>query len=234
MKVRVKLASVCLTAGLLTAGAAAHAQDEEDGDRWSIDGTITVVSDYRFRGYSLSAKDPAVQPELWISHESGFYVGFWASNLADNGGDDVEIDPGIGYVGSVGPVDVDVYALWYLYPGAAELNYVELGTELSTDLAIGTLGLELGYAPAQGHIGGNANKYAAAKASVPLGGLPLSFDSSFGIEDGAFGDKKLDWSLGVTGEAGNFEFGAHYIDAARHGHDPLADPTVVASVSYSF
>ena len=175
-----------------------------------------------------------VQPELWLSHESGLYAGFWGSNVADLGGDDIEIDPAIGYAGSLGPVDVDLWAMWYLYPGASEYNYVEFGSEISASLGIATLGLELGYAPAQDNIGGVDNRYAAIKASAPLGATPLSIDGSFGVEDGAFGDNKLDWSLGLSAEVAGFELGAHYIDAARHGHDPLADATLVVSAKYSF
>lgn len=214
--------------------APAMAQEEEAGDVWSVDGAVTVVSDYRFRGYSLNDKDPAVQPELWITHESGLYAGFWGSNVADLGGDDIELDPAIGYAGSLGPVDMDVWAMWYLYPGASAYNYVEFGADISASLGIATLGVELGYAPAQDHIGGIDNTYAAIKASMPLGATPLSIDGHFGVEDGAFGDNKLDWSLGLSAEIGSFELGAHYIDAARIAHDPLADATVVASVKFNF
>ena len=214
--------------------APAMAQEEEAGDVWSVDGAVTVVSDYRFRGYSLNDKDPAVQPELWITHESGLYAGFWGSNVADLGGDDIELDPAIGYAGSLGPVDMDVWAMWYLYPGASAYNYVEFGADISASLGIATLGVELGYAPAQDHIGGIDNTYAAIKASMPLGATPLSIDGHFGVEDGAFGDNKLDWSLGLSAVIGSFELGAHYIDAARIAHDPLADATVVASVKFNF
>lgn len=214
--------------------APALAQDEKSGDVWSVDGAVTVVSDYRFRGFSLSDKDPAIQPELWVAHESGLYAGFWGSNVADLGGDDIEVDPAIGYAGSLGPVDVDVWAMWYLYPGASAYNYVEFGTDISASLGVAKIGVELGYAPAQDNIGGRDNTYAAIKGSMPIGATPLSLDGHFGVEDGAFGDNKLDWSVGLMAEIAGFEIGAHYIDAARVAHDPLADPTVVASVKYSF
>ena len=150
------------------------------------------------------------------------------------GGDDIEFDPAVGYSGSLGPVDVDLWAMWYLYPGASANNYAELGAEASLALGAGTIGLELGYAPAQDHIGGTDNSYAALKAAMPLGGTPISVDGSFGIEDGAFADRKLDWSLGLSAELGKLELGAHYIDAAHHGHDPLANATVVGTITYSF
>jgi uncharacterized protein (TIGR02001 family) len=217
-----------------TASASNLCAQEEAGDIWSVDAAVTVVSDYRFRGFSLSDKEPAVQPEFSISHKSGVYVGFWGSTLADNGGEDIETDFSIGFARSFGAFDVDIYAMWYLYPGASDLNYVELTSNLTTAVGPAEVGLELGYAPAQSNIGGVDNRYAALHASVPLGKLPLSVNGSFGLEDGSFGDNKLDWSFGLSGELAGFELGASYIDAARHGHDPLADPTVVLSVKKSF
>ena len=234
MKFTARLSTALCAASLGVLGTPAIAQEGESGDIWSVDGAVTAVSDYRFRGYSLNDKDPAIQPELWVSHESGLYAGFWGSNVADLGGDDIEIDPAIGYAGSLGPVDLGVWVMWYLYPGAGAYNYAEFGADISASLGVATLGVELGYAPAQDHIGGVDNSYAAIRASIPLGATPLSIDGHFGIEDGAFGDSKLDWSLGLSAEIAGFELGAHYIDAARVAHDPLADATVVASVKYSF
>lgn len=207
---------------------------ESVGDIWSVDAAVSVVSDYRFRGFSLSDKEPAVQPELSISHKSGVYVGFWGSTLADNGGENIETDVSIGFARSFGALDVDAYAMWYLYPGASNLNYIEITSSLTTTIGAAEVGAEFAYAPAQSNIGGIDNRYASLHASVPLGQLPLSVNGSFGIEDGAFGDNKLDWSLGLSAELAGFELGASYIDAARHGHDPLADPTVVVSIKKAF
>jgi uncharacterized protein (TIGR02001 family) len=219
---------------LCAASASNVCAQEAAEDIWSVDAAVTVTSDYRYRGFSLSDKEPAVQPELSISHNSGVYVGFWGSTLAENGGEDIETDFSIGFARSFGALDVDVYAMWYLYPGASNLNYVELTSNLSTAVGPAEVGLELAYAPSQSNIGGVDNRYAALHASVPLGALPLSANGSFGIEDGAFGDDKLDWSIGLSGELAGFELGASYVDAARHGRDPLADPTVVLSVKKSF
>jgi uncharacterized protein (TIGR02001 family) len=79
-----KLAAVCAAFGSMTAAAPAFAQ-EEPADEEEAEGpvdvsvTLTAVSDYRFRGVSLSDKDPAFQPGITVSHESGIYVGAWAS-----------------------------------------------------------------------------------------------------------------------------------------------------------
>jgi hypothetical protein len=57
---------------LMTVAGAAHAQ---------FSGTVTAVSDYDFRGVSLSATDPALQASLDWAHDSGLYLGIWGSNI---------------------------------------------------------------------------------------------------------------------------------------------------------
>ena len=86
-------AAVTIAMSVMAISAPAFAQDEaaeEAEGPITISGSITGVSDYRFRGVSLSDKDFAIQPTITVSHESGFYVGAWASNIAENSGDDVE------------------------------------------------------------------------------------------------------------------------------------------------
>ena len=65
----------------------AFAQDEEvtgAGSPFSLSGGISVVSDYRFRGISLSDEEIALQPTLTLSHESGLYAGVWGSTMPDS------------------------------------------------------------------------------------------------------------------------------------------------------
>ncbi len=78
-------------AGLLFAAAAmsapAFAQDDPitgGGGPLSLSGEVAVVSDYRFRGISLSDEEIALQPSLTLSHESGFYSGVWGSTMPEN------------------------------------------------------------------------------------------------------------------------------------------------------
>src|SRR3990167_10424122 len=85
------------------AAAPALAQDEEAGPV-TVTGSVTVVSDYRFRGVSLSGGDPAIQGGITVAHESGFYIGTWGSSIDDGGSDfygDVELDVFGGWSGDV-------------------------------------------------------------------------------------------------------------------------------------
>ncbi len=88
-----------------------------------ISANFSMVSDYVFRGISQSQEDPTIQGGFDWSHESGFYVGTWASGVdfVDTGiddGADVEWDLYLGYGGSINDDwSWDVSYVQYLYPG---------------------------------------------------------------------------------------------------------------------
>jgi uncharacterized protein (TIGR02001 family) len=62
-----------------------------------LSSTITAVSDYEFRGVSLTGTDPALQASLDFSFSNGIAIGAWGSNL----------DYGPDYDGNF---ELDVYA----------------------------------------------------------------------------------------------------------------------------
>lgn len=183
----------------------------------SVDASIGIVSDYRFRGVSLSDFEPAVQPSLTVTHESGFYANVWGSNIADYGGADVEIDLAAGWSGDIADgVTADVYAIYYVYPGASELHYAEFNASLSRSVGAGSISAELNYAPAQQGTGDMANLYLGLSGEMPLGSTPVTLRSSFGFEDGAFGTDKLDWQVGAEYDLGRgFAAGIGYVDSYR-------------------
>lgn len=57
---------------------------EETKPPYSLTGNLGFVSDYRFRGISQTHKKPAVQGGFDFVHDSGFFVGTWASNVTSN------------------------------------------------------------------------------------------------------------------------------------------------------
>ena len=91
--------------------------------RW----TIGAVSDYRYRGLSLSDGKPALQGSLALEHESGAYAELWASSLSSGGSAPAELDATAGYAFSLtDDVSLDVSATYYAYPGTADANAIEL------------------------------------------------------------------------------------------------------------
>ena len=236
-----KLAAVSVAMSAMAVSAPAFAQDEaaveEAEGPITISGGITAVSDYRFRGVSLSDKDFAIQPTITISHESGFYVGAWASNLAENAGDDIEIDLYAGFSGGE-ELTYDIGATYYLYPGVSSFNYVEFTGKLGSTIGPATVGVQLSYVPSQDNTGNSDNIYYGTNATIAVPNTPISIVGSIGIEDGAFtaGDEKVDWSLGLTAAVEGFTVGASYVDTNRRSVFAFKDSTagVVFSLSYFF
>jgi uncharacterized protein (TIGR02001 family) len=74
-----------------------------------VSSTWTLASDYDFRGITQTAQDPARQASLDYAHDSGWYVGGWASNVdfCAQGATgcldaDYELDLYTGFAGSFG------------------------------------------------------------------------------------------------------------------------------------
>ncbi|TSB04808.1 TorF family putative porin [Sphingorhabdus contaminans] len=233
-----KLAAMSVAMSALAVSAPAFAQEEEaESGPITITGGITGVSDYRFRGVSLSDKDFAIQPTLTVKHESGFYVGVWGSNLAENAGDDIEVDLYAGFSGG-DTVTYDIGATYYVYPGVSSFNYVEFTGKLGTTVGPATIGGQLSYVPSQDNTGNTDNIYVATNATIALPDSPISIVGSVGLEDGAFtgGSSKLDWSLGLTANVAGFTLGASYVDTDRQSTFAFKDSSagVVFSLAYFF
>lgn len=233
---RTKIALAALPLFFVSTGAFAQdAEEEEPAAEWEIDAEIGAFSDYRFRGISLSAKDPQVTAEISVAHESGLYAGVWASNVAlNNGADDVELDLYAGYAADMGGATLDVGAVYYLYPGNSDFNYVELLASVAFAAGPGEITLGAAYAPSQSNIGSEDNTYFYISGDMPIGETPLSVHGTFGIENGAFGDNKRDWLIGASYDLGSgITATVDYVDTAR-AFSPLGDATVVGSLTFAF
>lgn len=214
-----KLAAASIALSTLSVAAPAFAQDEAAAEEASgpitIVGGAAVVSDYRFRGVSLSDKDFAVQPYLTIKHESGLYAGVWGSNLAENPGDDIEVDLYAGFAGG-DAITYDIGATYYVYPGISDFNYVEITGKLGTGVGPATVGAQVSYVPSQDNTGNNDNLYLAGSLGYAVPNTPATLTATVGYEDGAFADKKIDWSLGASVAMGSgFTVSAAYVDTDR-------------------
>ncbi len=242
MKILAQTANVFAAALLFSMPAIAVAQDGEtaapEGD-FDINATVTGVSDYRFRGISLSDKDPAIQGAVDVEHKSGIYGGIWASTIK-NSPANVEADLYAGWRGSAGSVDLDVGATAYLYPSGADLDYYEILASASYTLGPAELKLGAGYSPAQDNLGGNDNIYGYTDIGVGIPSTPVTVKGHVGYEDGSLAGptgQKWDWSLGAEVVVDRFTLGVTYVDTnIDRIFDPrkLAGAGVVASVSVGF
>lgn len=223
-----RLALISIAA--LSVAGAAQAQDLK------LSGDLAVVSDYRFRGYSLSDEQPAVQGGLTLTGSSGFYAGAWASTIDEYGADaagkgaTVEFDLSLGRAFSLGAYDFDVGLAAYTYPGGQDVNFVEIPVSVARTAGAWTWTLGGAYAPAQANTGDEDNTYVYGSAALAPAAWPVSLDATLGWEDGAFADGKTDWSLGVSKSFGPVSLSARYVGTDAAG----VDSTVVASLGVAF
>jgi uncharacterized protein (TIGR02001 family) len=226
--------------------APAYAQDdapapaaEQAADDGAFDITVTgtVVSDYRFRGVSQSDRDPSAQVSVDITYR-GFYVGAWASSIARTADTNVELDLYAGYAGSAGPVEYEIGAIAYLYPGGdGTANVYEATGALSYRLGPVSAKLSAFYAPDQENLDGD-NFYLSAEAKVGIPATPFTLFAQAGRERGSFYGRKYDWSFGAEFTRGPFTASLGYFDTDLNGVTSGLGRNVrsgiVASASFEF
>jgi uncharacterized protein (TIGR02001 family) len=196
------------------APGAAHAEATAEEPAVSVDFNAAIVSDYRFRGLSLSNRDPAIQGGVDVVWKSGFFIGTWASSIAEYGGSEVEVDLYGGYGTDIGPFTVSASVLGYFYPGGKGVNYVELQSTVARTIGPVTATLTVAYIPDQKNA--TDNIYTGLGADVALGDLPLTASFSVGRENGAY-DEKWDWSAGLAYKLDALEISASYVDTNYGG-----------------
>lgn len=107
-----------VTASLIMAPTLVSAEDSIEAAAaagFSLSGNITFATDYLYRGLSQTTGDAAIQGGLDLSHESGFYLGMWGSNV--DFADSLELDYYGGYSGEINEdLGYDVGVLYYDYP----------------------------------------------------------------------------------------------------------------------
>ena len=217
MKLAATAIALLISAAPVLAQEAAPAAADAPKEFFTITGGASFVSDYRFRGVSLSNKDIAPQPYITVSTTPGFFVGIWGSSIADFGGSNTEIDLSGGWTGTVGPVTGTIGAIGYVYPGGTGVDYYEIYGSVAK--SFGPVGLTLGinYSPDQANlIRDNFYIYGLGTFGIP--GTPLTLKASVGYEDGsgplgagAFGTSKVDYMVGVDLKYKALTFGVQYI-----------------------
>ncbi len=224
-----------MTLGLMALFASAAPALAQDAGSWSVDGRVGAVSDYRDRGYALSAEEPVLQGEATLSHVSGFYVGAWGSGIEEYGigpdgdGATVEITLYAGWAGSVSGFDVDLGVWQNVYPDGEGVNYVEFPLQVGRAFGDATFSTGVVWAPSQTGTGDEANTWVWTRADYAPGAWPVSLHAMIGHEDGGFApDGKTDWRVGVEAPLGGFTLGLDWVDSDTE------DSAVVASVFWGF
>jgi uncharacterized protein (TIGR02001 family) len=203
--------------GLFAAAGAANA---------GVTATVTAVSDYDFRGITQSAQDPALQASVDYAHDSGWYIGEWASNVDFGDGSDIdkELDLYTGFSGSTGEGGLawDAGLIYYTYPDDSDANYFEIYGSLAKDWFKGKLWYSNDFG---GDLtdGDTPAWYIEGNGTFPIGESGFSVlvhaGYSFGdywddLKDVGIGDKYFDFSVGAGYTYKNFNFALKYVDGS--------------------
>lgn len=245
-------AKTLIAASLACAAGAASAGD--------ISANVGLASDYMFRGVSQTDNQMALQGGFDWAHDSGVYVGTWASNVDSNffgGANDpqLEVDLYGGYRGTMGAFSYDLGIAGYFYPGADNAVaddfetyefYVGGGYALSDALS---LNAKLFYADELNFSGVSEsatylNLSAAYKMMDNLSlsaGIGFSDGDAFetiGNNNGTGADSYMDYSIGASTSFAGADFSLTYIDSDDDAEDlfgdNITDGRAVLKMSKSF
>jgi hypothetical protein len=86
-----RMISTAAAAGTLAAASLMSMSAAFAADPWAVSANIGAVSNYIWRGASQTGDGPAIQGGIDVGHESGFYVGTWASNIDWDEGSSQEV-----------------------------------------------------------------------------------------------------------------------------------------------
>ena len=234
---RISILALALAA---TSAMATPAMANELGGGFSVSGNAALVTDYRFRGVSFSDEDIAIQGGIDLEHESGFYVGTWASSIEDSPVfGHTELDIYAGWSGEIASgLSLDVGVLAYLYPNGnvGNADYVEPYASLSYSIGPAEITTGVAWAPSQSSLGNDDNLYVYSDVSVGIPGSPITLTGHIGITDGSLSvdtdDDYVDWSLGAEATFGIVSIGVAYVDT--NVNTALTDGTVVGTLGVSF
>lgn len=225
----------------------AFAQDEsaeaESVDEFTLSGNVALTSDYRFRGVSFSGGDFALQGGIDVAHESGFYVGTWASTIdADAGFGEMELDVYGGWAGDVAEgVSVDVGLLYYMYPTedtGADTDYFEALASVGTQLGPVGATFGVGYSWDQEALGDEDNLYLYTDFELGVANTPVTLTAHVGYTDGVFATQadgtSFDWGIGASyAVTDSLSLGVNYVDTQGPKFENVTDPGLFFTLAYS-
>ena len=117
-----KLNRLALTISALVLSGSAAAE---------LSANIGATSNYVWRGVTQTDDQAAISGGLDYAHDSGVYVGTWASNVDFDDDTNAEVDLYAGFANEVNGLGYDVGLLHYYYPGGDDIDFTDIYFSLS-------------------------------------------------------------------------------------------------------
>ena len=213
------LCTALVSVGLVNVAQAEEAKPAEVKPEHEVSFNLGLITDYRYRGISQTAMNPALQGGADYSNNvHGLYAGTWLSTIKwtkdAGGGGDLELDLYAGKRGDIAEgVSYDVGVLSYVYPSnglASVSGFVNANTtELYAQLGHGPVYVKYSHAitntfafvdsKGSGYLDLGANLEMAQGYTLNLhaGRQTIKHNSGFSYSD---------WKIGVTKEFGGANF----------------------------
>ncbi len=185
-----------------------------------VSGTVTAVSDYDFRGISLSGTDPALQGSIDWAHGSGFYAGAWGSCCLDFGpGTDSDYEVDI-YAGIAGGAEDgfgwDAGIVYYFYRPEERIRSLDY-PEIYFGGSYGPFDAKFWYTNDYNNLPGEFDAYyieGNLNFELPQN-FTLLVHAGYNFGDywkKVFLDEPIDYAVGVGYTLGNFGLELKYVD----------------------
>jgi len=242
------LFAATLLAGCGLAATPAMADETDAPGDITVTGSVSLVTDYRFRGLSYTDGDPAIQGSIQVNHSSGLYAGVWGSNLEDSAVyGNLETDFYAGWTGEVASgLTADVGITYYVYfnGNVGDANIFEPYASLSTTLGPVSAKVGMAYAWKQDSLGGDDNLYVYGELGAGIPGTPISLSTHLGYSSGALSpnlltakstDGGFDYSVGASWAiTKNLSASVSYVGVDGNSIDSFSNDAVVGSIKFSF
>ncbi|MCK4842522.1 MAG: TorF family putative porin [Methylococcales bacterium] len=238
-------ATIAIT--ILTTSLTSVADEDNSFYGFTPSASVALTTDYIWRGVSQTNNEPAIQGAFDLSHETGLYVGAWASSYEFANNATMELDVYGGFTNETNfagllPFDLtyDLGILRYEYTSASDAGFTELyfggSTSPIKNLNISTYyyyGLKIDHT----HPGEYTDMSVDYTLPDSLGGITILGHAGFYNQKAGL-DNYWDWKVGVAKDIGGFNFEVAYVDTDGSGANasggtgrPLDDARVVATIS---
>src|SRR5688572_2796858 len=213
---------------------AAAVEEEEEGflGDWlpgGFSGSVSLMSDYSFRGISQTQTGFAAQGGATYKSPIGIYLGSWASSVNFGPADDsyVEQDFFGGYTATFGDFTLDTSVTFLWYPKESDSNYWEFALKGGYNLMdVATLKAAFIYGPDYfGYAGDGFVGQTGFSIPIPLpenNFVALTFDANLGYTHttefinkfvNGTTNNYLDWNAGlIVAVHKNLSFDLRYVD----------------------
>ena len=190
-----------------------------DNDIGNFSANVGFFNQYSYRGIDQSGEEAAIQGGFDWAHDSGFYIGTWASNVDFNDNDSVtEFDFDGGYAKEIqNGINLDLSMIGYTYPGAyasSNYDYYEYSFGLGKSIGPVSFSTAINYSPeffaksgdATYWQGGLDYEFQEIKISGHVGKQWVDLETTYGAPD------YVDYSIGASYAWQGFDLIVAYVD----------------------